>query len=258
MIVFDFDGVLINSLDEVALTVYNAATGNLFTSLADVPGSVIAMFKRNRYHVQQIGDAIALMKWCIANHRFDSQRLISPEKYRTIAIGDTAVLNSGTDLIYETRKRFVDKDPNRWLALHHVYQPLWNDLLRYKKHPIVILTNKNHEATLRLCRHFGLDINGDDIYSGDNGATKSENVLRIQARFGIEHFYFIDDSVKNLKDLDLEFNEENKMISLLLATWGYIGPQDAGTARASGFQVLEQKDLIVMLNSSARTSMTSE
>lgn len=251
MIVFDFDGVLVNSLDEVALTVYNAASGSLYTSLAEVPDSVIEMFKRNRYHVQQIGDAIALMKWCIAYHRFDSQRLISREEYRTIAIGDTALLNSGTDLVYQTRKRFVDKEPYRWLALHRVYQPLWDELLRYKIHPPVILTNKNHDATSRLCRHFGLDITAEDIYGGDDGATKAENVRRIQTRFGIEHFSFIDDSVKNLRDLDLEFNKGKKKLRLLLATWGYTGPEDAGTARAFGFPVLEQKDLIAMMKSNA-------
>ena len=70
---------------------------------------------------------------------------------------------------------------------------------------------------------------------------------QIQARFGIECFSFIDDSVKNLKDLDLEFNEEKKMLSLLLATWGYTGPEDARIARESGYPVLKQMDLILQI-----------
>jgi FMN phosphatase YigB (HAD superfamily) len=245
--IFDFDGVLINSLDEVALTAYNAATGGLFTSLAEIPGTLLALFKRNRFHVQQIGDAVALMNWCIENHQFDSIRILSMMEYRTVATADTATLNSRTNLIFETRKRFIDSNPNRWLALHQVYQPLWNELIRYKKHPLVILTNKNHEATSRLCRHFGLDINTDDIYSGDRGVTKTANMRQIQARFGIECFSFIDDSVKNLQDLDLEFNEEKKMLSLLLATWGYAGPEDARIARESGYPVLKQMDLILQI-----------
>ncbi len=249
--VFDFDGVLINSLDEVALTVYNAATGSLFTSLAEIPGAPVALFKRNRFHVQQIGDAIALMNWCIENRQSDSTRLLSMEQYRTIATGDTATLNSRTNLIYETRKRFIDKNPDRWLTLHQTYQPLWNELIRYRKHPVVILTNKNHEATSRLCRHFGLAANANDIYSGDRGVTKAENVRHIQARFGIECFSFIDDSVKNLMDLDLEFNEEKKMLSLQLATWGYTGPEDAGIARESGYSVFKQMDLILLMKSIA-------
>jgi FMN phosphatase YigB (HAD superfamily) len=251
MMVFDFDGVLINSLDEVALTAYNAATGSLFTSLAEIPGASVALFKRNRFHVQQIGDAIALMNWSLENHQVDSTRILSMEEYRNIVAGDTATLNSRTNLIYETRKRFIDRDPTRWLALHQAYQPLWNELIQYKKYPLVILTNKNHEATSRLCRHFGLDVNAYEIYSGDRGVTKAENMRQIQARFGIERFSFIDDSVKNLKDLDLEFNEEKKMLSLLLATWGYTGPEDAGIARESGYSVLKQMDLILLMESIA-------
>jgi hypothetical protein len=37
MLILDFDGVLINSIDEVTLTVYNAATGKLVTTLAALP-----------------------------------------------------------------------------------------------------------------------------------------------------------------------------------------------------------------------------
>lgn len=59
--------------------------------------------------------------------------ILSMEEYRTIAAGDTATLNYRTNLIYETRKRFIDSDPNRWLALHQAYQPLWNELIQYKK-----------------------------------------------------------------------------------------------------------------------------
>ena len=100
MIIFDFDGVLINSLDEVALTAYNAATGSLFTCLAEVSGTPVALFKRNRFHVQQIGDAIALMNWCIENHQFDSTRILLTKGYRTVANSNTAMLNSRINLIY--------------------------------------------------------------------------------------------------------------------------------------------------------------
>ena len=251
MILFDFDGVLVDSLNEVALTAYNAATGSLLTSLSDLPGAPAALFKRNRFHVQQIGDAITLMNWCIERSQFDSTRPLSKEEYRTVASGDTDSLNARTNLIYETRKRFIERDENRWLSLHQPYQPLWSELIKRDDRVFVILTNKNHDATLRLCRHFGLDIDANDIYSGDRGTTKVENMQQIQTRFGIEYVSFIDDSVKNLKELDLEFNQEKKMLSLLLADWGYTGPDDARIAREFGYPVFNQKDLILLIESSA-------
>ena len=81
--------------------------------------------------------------------------------------------------------------------------------------------------------------------------TKAENMQKIPDRFSIEYFSFIDDSVKNLKDLEFEFNKEKKMLSLLLATWGYTGPEDAWIARESGYSVLKQLDFILLMESIA-------
>lgn len=244
MLIFDFDGVLINSLDEVVLTTYNAATDSLFTSMAEVPADLVQVFKNNRFQVQAIGDAIALMNWCLINWRKDSQKIFTREEYRTIAQGSDIALADRTNLIYDTRKRFIEKDIGRWFALHQTYQPLWDELIRRKNHPFVILTNKDHDATLRLCRHFGLTIDAKDIYSGDNGVSKIENMLRIQERFGKEAFSFIDDSVKNLNELDLYFNTEKKVLTLLLATWGYTGAQDSMMAQEFGYEVLQQTDVV--------------
>jgi len=248
MLIFDFDGVLINSLDEVVLTTYNAATGSLCTSLAQVPADLVHMFKNNRFHVQPIGDAIALMNWCLINWQKDLQKILTPEEYQTIARNSDIALTDRTNLIYDTRQRFIDRNTKRWLALHQPYQPLWNELIRRKNYPFVILTNKNHDATLRLCRHFGLQINADDIYSGDHGVTKIENMLRIHERFGQLQFSFIDDSIKNLKELDHHFNRGKKVLSLALAAWGYIGAEDAGMAPESGYPAFQQTDVVRLLD----------
>lgn len=52
MLIFDFDGVLIDSLDEVILTVYNTATGQQVTRLTDLAQPLVELFRRNRFHVQ--------------------------------------------------------------------------------------------------------------------------------------------------------------------------------------------------------------
>ena len=248
MLIFDFDGVLINSLDEVVLTTYNATTDSLFTSLAQVPVDLLQVFKNNRFHVQPIGDAIALMNWCLANRQGDLNKILTRQEYRAIADGPDIVLTDRTNLIYDTRQRFIDRDTKRWLALHQPYQPIWDEIIRRKKCLFVILTNKNHDATLRLCRHFGLQINADDIYSGDYGVTKIENMLRIQECFTKQQFFFIDDSVKNLKELDHHFNRGKKVLSLALAAWGCIGAEDARMAPESGYSALQQTDVVRLLD----------
>jgi FMN phosphatase YigB (HAD superfamily) len=248
MLIFDFDGVLINSLDEVTLTAYNTITGKLVTSLADLPAALIDLFQHNRYHVQSIGDAILLMGWGLNNYRNRSEKILDPHEYDTL-ISDAAVsIADRTNRIYETRRQFIAKDLECWLALHQPYQPLWDQLVRREKYEFVILTNKNRDATLRLCRHFGLGINAVDVYSGDQGTSKVENMRQVQKRFGGQLFGFIDDSVKNLRELENSLNLGDQRIRLLLASWGYTGPQDEKTAQEYGYPVLNQKDLISLLD----------
>lgn len=250
MLIFDFDGVLINSLDEVTVTVYHTTTGRRVTSLADLPPRLVGLFQRNRYHVQPIGDAILLMKWCLINYQKDSEKILKPQEYEAIISSAADPAADRTRRIYETRTHFADRDPQQWLALHQPYQPLWAQLQRRKQYGFVILTNKNRDATLKLCRHFGLNIDAGNVYSGDQGVSKVENMQQIQKRFGSLSYALIDDSVKNLAELDRCFNKNSKTLALLFASWGYTGPDDQKTARLNGYRVLNQNDLIALLDRS--------
>ena len=249
MLIFDFDGVLVNSLDEVTLTAYNTATGKQVTSLADLPKALVELFQHNRFHVQPIGDAILLMNWCLNNYRNKSgPTLLNSHEYEALISGTTVSIADRTFQVYETRSQFIARDPERWLALHRPYQPLWGELIRRPEYAFVILTNKNRDAILRLCQHFGLGIEAVDVYSGDHGKSKVENMQQIQKRFAGYLFNFIDDSIKNLRELENSLNTEKKRIKLLLASWGYIGPRDKRIAKNYGYPVLTQKDLIALLH----------
>jgi FMN phosphatase YigB (HAD superfamily) len=237
MLIFDFDGVLINSIDEVVLTAYNATTGNLHTTLTDLPTELVSLFKRNRFHIQPIGDAILMMQWCLNNYQIAPGKTLTPQEYQRIIADATVALKRRSDRIYKMRSRFIEKDQQAWMALHRPYQPLWNQLISIRYQPLVILTNKNKDATLRLCRFFDLNVIGKNVYPGDHGLTKSQHMHRIRERFEVEKFYFIDDSVKNLKQLDEDVNRDGKALSLMFATWGYTGPDDLKLAESYGYPV---------------------
>ena len=247
MLIFDFDGVLINSIDEVVLTSYNATTGSLHTALTDLPPQLVSLFKCNRFHVQPIGDAILMMQWCLNNYRIAPEQMLTPQQYQSIITDTTVALKERSDRIYKARGRFIEKDRQAWMALHRPYQPIWNQLIRSDYQPLVILTNKNKDATLRLCRFYDLKVDEQNVYSGDHGITKSQHMHRIRERFDVELFYFIDDSVKNLKQLDEDINQDRELLALMLAAWGYTGPDDKQLAESLGYPVLHQKDLVALL-----------
>lgn len=248
MRIFDFDGVLMDSVREMAVTAYNTLRDELVTSLDRIPGDALQSFFRNRFHVQPIGDAPILMKWCLETGKDHPDKILRPEEYDSILRQVDEPVVRRTTRFFETRGQFTKKNMDAWLGLNSPVQPLWGLLAEKHKGSPVMLTNKNREATIALCRHFGLDIGSDNVYSGDNGTTKIDNMKQIIQRFKASRYTFIDDSVKNLREIDAHFNRSKKAIELVFATWGYTGPDDARSARSFGYQVLTMDEFTRSLN----------
>jgi FMN phosphatase YigB (HAD superfamily) len=255
MLIFDFDGVLVDSIDEIAITAYNAATGRMVFSLDAVPEHVWKLFRKNRFHVQSIGDTLPLMRWFLKEGRFDPHRVLSPGEYQRILEQENAPLTDRVGLFFLTRKIFIEKNEEGWISLNAPFQPIWDELKRFSGE-IVLLTNKNKEATVRLCRRFGLRLQEPDVYSGDRGRSKIENLNRIHRRFDRAPYDFVDDSLKNLRELDIHFNRDRfpqdhsgrPFLKPILAGWGYVGPEDEKGARALRYPVFTQQDLIELLH----------
>ncbi len=247
MLIFDFDGVLIDSLDEVTVSAYNTVTNNLFTALEKLPPKLVELFQRNRFHFQPAGDVIPLMDWCLNNYKILAEKLLSPKEYRDIIKTNRIALIERTNLFYATRKKFVMKHKQTWLSLHKPYQPLWGELIQHGGKRVVILTDKNRAAVQWLCRHFGLNISRKNIYAGDAGATKLTNLQKINERFRRSRYELIDDSIKNLRDLEREFNSRDQIFFPILASWGYLGPTSKSQARKYQYPVFNQSRIVASL-----------
>ena len=247
MLIFDFDGVLMDSVREIAVTAYNMLERTIVTRLNQLPQNALESFLRNRFHVQPIGDAPVLLKWCLEIGERDPAKLLSPEEYKEIIDQVEEPVAARTNRFFEARNRFKNIDTKAWIALNAPVQPLWRILIEVPNENFLLLTNKNREATISLSNHFGLRISNDNVYSGDHGITKIENMTRIMQRFKRSSYTFIDDSVKNLRDLDDHFNRNVKVVSLIFAEWGYTGPNDADLARRCGYQSLTIEGFIEQL-----------
>jgi FMN phosphatase YigB (HAD superfamily) len=238
MLIFDYDGVLLDSVREIAVTAYNMLEGTIVTRLNQLPQNALELFLRNRFHVQPIGDAPVLMKWCLEIGETDPDKFLSPAEYEEIIQQVDEPVAARTTRFFETRNRFKTKDIEAWTALNAPVQPLWRIMMKETTENLILLTNKNRDATISLSNHFGLKISDNNVYAGDHGTTKIENMTRIMQRFKKPAYAFIDDSVKNLREIDEHFNREEKTISLIFATWGYTGPDDARIAQDFGYQVV--------------------
>jgi FMN phosphatase YigB (HAD superfamily) len=247
MLIFDFDGVLMDSLPEMAVTAYSTLKGELVTNLDQIPEGALTSYFRNRFHIQPIGDAPVFMNWCLEIGQFDHEKTLSQEEYDSILREIDEPVAQRTTRFFEMRGRFKKKDIDAWLKLNTPVQPLWRLLAEKQKGSLVVLTNKNREAVVALCNHFDLEISSDNVYSGDTGTTKIDNMKQIMQRFNDSNYTFIDDSVKNLREIDEHFNKGKKAVELLFATWGYTGPNDVRLAASSGYRVVTIDELMQFL-----------
>ena len=238
MLIFDYDGVLMDSVREIAVTAYNMLNNTIATRLDRLPQNALELFLRNRFHVQPIGDAPVLMDYCLEIGEVEPDKLMSPEEYDEIIKQVEEPVAARTTRFFETRNLFKTKNLKAWTELNAPVQPLWQIMIAKPTENLVLLTNKNREATISLSHHFGLKISDKNVYSGDHGTTKIANMREIVQRFRKPAYAFIDDSVKNLREIDEHFNKKEHKISLIFATWGYTGPDDARTARGFGYQVV--------------------
>ncbi len=247
MLIFDFDGILLDSVVEVAVNAYNTVTGRLCTSTDELPEGCVESFVRNRYHFRAAGESLNLMSWCIETGASAPGRLLTPAEYVGLLAVETVPIAERTEKFFAARGRFAAKDRRAWLGMNRPYEPIWGELRKAGAGRVVILTNKNREAVVELTHHFGLEIDGKNVYSGDKGRTKTENLNELHGRFGATHYVFVDDSLGNLRELRDEFASGPFELRLGLGAWGYIGPDDRNEAAAEDFPIFEQQDIIDLL-----------
>ena len=246
MMVFDFDGVMVDSLTEVMMTSYNSTSGNLAIHPDQLPAGFEVLFRRNRYHVQPAADFSVFAAWCVRECAWDPDRNLSLDDYREILASASKSPSDRRDHFFVTRRLFFENHRAAWFDLNVPYRPLWDVLIERGPEAVVILTNKNKPAVMELCYHFGLKVLEENIYSAEAGATKMQNLDTIRERFKNMRYYFIDDSLSNLRDLRGYLGRSTD-VELCFADWGYVGPDDRREATEAGFPSFSQQEFITFL-----------
>jgi FMN phosphatase YigB (HAD superfamily) len=238
-----------DSVDEVTVTAFNAVTGAAARTLGDLPEGVADRFRRNRFHAQGAPGIFTLMAGCLEGRGTNSDAPMPAAEYERLLEKATLSPEERRERFFAARRWFQADDPTGWLDLNRPYPQVWAAIRRRGPGRTVLMTSKNREATLRLCRHFGLDVPAKNVFSGDGGTPKPENLDRIHERFRRDRYTFIDDHLKNLREVDAHARKRGIGMRPVLARWGYTGPDAADAARELGVSVMSRPDLILALES---------
>jgi len=245
-IVFDFDGVIINSIDEcyyVGVEAYNKIGGNL-----KICKKTKNLYKKARPYIRITEDHLPTF-YMIEKGFFNSRLLKSIRK--KLKKREREYVKK----FYEIRKELQKKDIKKWSLMHEPF----NDIIKIinrniKKWNIFISTTKNKEAVKILLRSIDLNIPFSKIFSREFSTDKSEHIKEISKRYGIEerNIIFIDDNLENLKNIKIK----TKAIPLL-ASWGYVNKEILKNARKNKIKIIYkkrlEKEILKIINSKVFT-----
>lgn len=238
MILFDFDGVLVDSVQEIAISAYNFIAGERKFALDQLPKRYVELFLANKHLMLSPSRLGFLARWCLSNDTGES--FLSREnffKYIELCGGEDI---NQTDHFYKTRQWFIDNHHQAWVKSNTPFPDVWSALKSYKKE-IVILTYKNRAAVIEIAKYYSLNLIPENIYSGEGGKSKWENICEIDQRFKDTNYIFLDDALENLVTLTPAV--PNKVRGVL-ATWGYNLRGDQSEAAKMGFELSSQKEFI--------------
>jgi phosphoglycolate phosphatase-like HAD superfamily hydrolase len=243
MIALDFDGVMMNSSIEIAVTAARSLGLSSVESIEALPDNYLELFRSNHCRASRAGDMIVLGRWALETANKPPSSMLSEVEFAQLVSTDPLPLNDREKLFFSTRMQFIESSKETWLSLNTPYEPLWQAILGYTDKPLTIITRKNKAAVIELCAHFGLVIPAERIYAGDDGTPKSEHLENVMSEFPTAQFLFVDDSLHNLLELQ-KSHGHRKTIELAFALWGFVTPEEPEQAKKQGLSCLTQEQLI--------------
>lgn len=218
-LLWDFDGVIIDSIDECLLTSYNAflryqkLSKKLIKALNDIPELYRKEFYRIRKYVRPAGEYFILHKAISSNIKINSYL-----RFKELLIDNAGAVTDFQELFFLTRNEFKNRYPQYWFELHHSYSGIrtkWRELKKY--FDFYIVSNKDIKSISEILDFFNLPINRDNIFSAEFNTDKKAIIRHIlsNANISAEKVFFIDDNYQHLLDLS------GTRIKLFFACWGY-------------------------------------
>lgn len=211
--IFDFDGVLIDSAREIAISAYRTVTKDNV-----VPEEFVKLFLHSKGAARNGGEMVLLAGEVLRRNGIDSSDEVPRETIESLA-QDVDLLTLRDNFI-STRREFIHSSLEDWKDLHVPIKQVWQLFKEFPVEDRFILTYKDLWSVKTLSEHFGVELIEEQIYSSDTRKKKYENFFDLQSSYMANKYTFIDDSPTNLLELarqplgDIE-------LQLLHANWGY-------------------------------------
>lgn len=242
MIIFDFDGVLIDPIQELALVSYNLVSASRLFSIEELPKDYLKLYLRNHHLVVTPKNILDLSLWSVATLESggNTDSILSREELSSAHLSQKHSFTAKD--FFEVRKWLMEEHSSKWLELNKPFPEIWRATQKLDPNKYFILTNKNRSAVEKICEYYGLKILSSRLFTGETGRTKHQNILELdKLETSDTNYIFVDDAIENLEIL---YPVLPGRIHPVLATWGYNNAEDRLTAQKHGFELASEADFV--------------
>ena len=233
ILVFDFDGVIVNGIDEYWFSSRAACLYLLRDSgnTASLPHSIPKSFKKLRPWIHEGWEMVLLAAEILRPNSsliLQSQKLTSADysflREEALKFWEWNPLEL-QNALERSRKSAIKHDKRSWLNLHQPFPHVVKRInqLADERIPWAVLTTKGAEFTKELLQ--SLDLKPDLLFGHESGSKSKVLKQLIENNYSI--LGFVEDRLETLETIIN--TPELSSIPCYLASWGYLKPSDQET-----------------------------
>ena len=235
--VFDFDGVICNSIIECMHVSYKAYCRIDLKASETIPQGIQQDFLEYRYLIGPAKNFYFLWKAIIQAEKY-SKRI--DELYFELKSSKSGLENEFEKLFYSIRNEMKKNDYKQWILLNPIYEEMrqaFDNTIDVKN--IFIVTAKDSDSVVDILHSNNILVNRTNIYGREISLNKVElfkQIIRDQ-KVKPENIYYLEDKLSILTDL------KETGITCFLATWGYNSPGAVYKAEQNGINTISLNEL---------------
>lgn len=239
LLILDFDGVIIDSIEECLVVGYNAAMTYLqrperISSLQDLTPEQAERLRRLRNFIRTGEDYVYLALADIYQQDISNQ-----DQFDRFCAAHQDLQPLLRRLFYQTRQDFLANTPELWLQLNPFYAGMQSFLSRHKDHPsTLILTTKKLLYVQVILDQAQIYWPPERLCTVDKGIDKIDVLKQLidERRLASWQVHFVDDQVDTL------LKAKVTGVGLYLARWGYVNAEQLAQAQEAAIPVLILED----------------
>lgn len=235
-VVFDFDGVIWDSVNE-CFTVGYKAFKNMEGKIDGDEEFLAEKFRQARYLAKSGIDFYIIFRLMQENPDYDFSS-ISRDKFYSYREKFKHKLENFADEFYRERTRMINEEFERWMSLQGPYPGIIEQLppIHEKFNELDICSAKDSQSIKMLLDYYNQSY---DVYAREISLYKPDmlDVLSSEKNIPVENVIFVDDLMENIEAVkDIGAN-------VMMADWGYNNREERKRAEQEGIKLLTLNEI---------------